>query len=267
VTELPRTAALPMYDADRAAVQAWWQGLAAALRAEGIDGAVPELDWPRDLDAHWRNPNLLLSQACGYPLVARLAGVVQVIGAFRYNAEGCAGIDYRSEIVVRDDDPGEHLEDFRGRTAVCNDRNSYSGFHALRARVEPLAQDGPFFARWVESGAHRASIELVRDGAADIAAIDCITLAGLRRQAPQLLSGMRLVGSTALAPGLPLITAAATTPDELQRIRRALRAACATPSLAQVRERLFIDGFDAVDASAWRSIADLRRCPDAPRQP
>ena len=107
----------------------------------------------------------------------------------------------------------------------------------------------------------------MRDGAADIAAIDCITLAGLRRQAPQLLSGLRLIGSTAQAPGLPLITAAATTPDELQRIRRALRAACATPSRAQVRERLFIDGFDAVDASAWRSIADLRRCPDAPRQP
>lgn len=263
-----RPAALPMYDADRAALRAWWRGLAAAMRAEGLQG-VPEVPyWPADLDAHWRDPRLLLSQTCGYPLVTSLAGAVQVVGAFRYNAPGCSGIRYRSELVVRSEDRARSIEDLHGRTVAINSADSHSGCNALRALVAPLAASSDadentegtsFFARTVVSGSHRASLAMVREGRADIAAIDCVTLAGFQRAAPELLQGIRTIGHTASAPGLPLITASGTSPAELAALRRALVAAVADTELADARKALFIEGFEVVAAAAWNCIDEMRR--------
>ncbi len=258
-----RPAALPMYDADRAALRAWWRGLAAAMRAEGLQG-VPEVPyWPADLEAHWRDPRLLLSQTCGYPLVTSLAGAVQVVGAFRYIAPGCAGIRYRSELVVRSEDRARAIEDLAGRTAAINSADSHSGWNALRALVASPhggdhREDG-FFGRTVVSGSHRASIDMVREGRADIAAIDCVTLAGFQRVSPELLQGIRIIGHTASAPGLPLITASATSPAELAGLRRALAAAVVDPQLAEARQALFIEGFEVVPASTWNCIAAMHQ--------
>jgi ABC-type phosphate/phosphonate transport system substrate-binding protein len=247
-----------MYDADRGAVQAWWCGVAAAMRLEGIEDVPDAADWPADLDAHWRDPRLLLSQTCGHPLVTRLASRVQVVGAFRYTAPGCSGILYRSELLARADDRARSIEDFRGRVAVFNERHSFSGRHALRLHVAPLARDGRFFARSVESGSHRNSLALVRDGQADLAAVDCVTLAGLRRSTPQLLDGLRVIGATLHAPGLPLVTASTTSAADLARLRRALTAACLDGEWADIREALFIGGFVAAPASAWLRISQCQ---------
>jgi ABC-type phosphate/phosphonate transport system substrate-binding protein len=242
-----------MYDADPGAVQAWWVGIAAAMRAEGIAGLPQAVSWPSDLDAHWRDPRLLLSQTCGYPLVTRLLSVVQVLGAFRYTVPGCSGIHYRSELLVRKGVPGRRIEDFRGRVAAINDPQSHSGCHALRSLVEPLAQDGGFFAKEVESGSHRGSLALLRDGGADLAAIDCVSLAGIRRHAPGLLADLQVIGSTAPAPGLPLVTSGETSPAEFCAMRRALTRASVDPDLADVRAALFIGGFEAMSATVWIS--------------
>jgi ABC-type phosphate/phosphonate transport system substrate-binding protein len=255
---MPRVAALPMYDIDRAAVQVWWEGIASRLRAGGLDDVPHMLDWPDDLHAHWHDPRLLLSQACGLPLVTRLAGRVQVVGAFRYDAPGCVGIEYRSELVVRAEDAGRRFEDFRGRIAAINDPGSHSGCNALYALAAPLARDGRFFESAVVSGSHRASLSLLQRRLADIAAIDCVTLAGLRRHAPERLEGLRVIGHTALVPGLPLVTAAGTSPMELALLRHALDEACRDPVLADARAALFIAGFEATPADAWQPVEQMR---------
>ncbi len=250
-----RIASLPMYDADRDAVQAWWDGIARAMRIEGIAGVPAALDWPSDLGAHWREPRLLISQTCGYPLATQLGGVVQVLGAFRYTAPGCTGYLYRSELLARMGTTRRNITDFRGAVAAINDRQSYSGYHALCALAAPLERDGPFFAREVESGSHRNSLALLRDEQADIAAIDCISLAGLRRHAPAILLGLEVIGATAAAPGLPLVTSAGTSAADVRALRRALGMASEDPALADAREALFIDGFEIVPASAWNPLA------------
>jgi ABC-type phosphate/phosphonate transport system substrate-binding protein len=246
-----------MYDIDRAAVHAWWLGLAAALRAEGLD--VPaRLSWPLDLERHWQDPALLLSQACGIPLVTSLIGKVSVVGAFRYTAPGCEGIDYRSELVVRDDDHARSIEDLRDRVAAFNDPRSHSGCIALRALVAPLAHGGRFFLRTIRSGSHRASLGLVRGGRADVAAVDCVSLAALRQRFPGQWDGLRVLSSTAPAPGLPLITSGARPTAELDALRRGLAAACVDPDLAAVRDRLSIDGFERATAEDWACIGAMR---------
>jgi ABC-type phosphate/phosphonate transport system substrate-binding protein len=250
-------AALPMYDLDRAAVGAWWQGVAAALRAEGLDGVPARLQWPADLERHWGDPGLLLSQACGMPLVTSLVRKVSVVGAFRYAVPGCAGIDYRSELVVRDEDAARTVEDLRHRVAAFNDLRSHSGCNALRALVAPLAQRGRFFSRTLRSGSHRASLALVKAGRADVAAVDCVSLAALRRHAPSQVSGLRVLASTAPAPGLPLVTSGTRTAGELEALRRGLAAACADPALAEARDRLGIDGFERATAADWTRIETM----------
>ena len=256
-----RIASLPMYDADPEAVDAWWRAISRALQAQGMTDVPERLDAPVELDAHWRDPRLLLSQTCGYPLVTRLLPIVQVVGAFHYTAPGCSAFDYRSDLVARIDDAGA-IEGYRGRVAAINSLDSHSGCNALRGLVAPLARNGTFFRGQLISGSHRRSLLALQSGAADIAAIDCVSLAGFRRHEPELLRGLRVVGSTAPAPGLPLVTAATTTSAELNALRRALHAACSDPAVADAREALFIGGFQIVCAHAWQAIDDVRQAAD-----
>ena len=60
-----------MYDLDpvRAATGAWWAGLARANRKEGLDEVPDELWRSGAREDLWRDPALLLSQTCGYPLL------------------------------------------------------------------------------------------------------------------------------------------------------------------------------------------------------
>jgi ABC-type phosphate/phosphonate transport system substrate-binding protein len=253
-----RIASLPMYDANPGAVGQWWLAISRALLAHGIDDVPEALEWPTDLNAHWRDPRLLLSQTCGYPLMTTLLREVQVVGAFHYTAPGCSGFRYRSELLARVDD-SQAIEDFRGRAAAVNSLDSHSGCNALRGLVAPLARAGMFFREWIVCGSHRGSLAALRSGTADIAAIDCISLAGFYRHAPESLLGLRVVGSTAAVPGLPLITAVSTTPAQLRALRKALLAACHDPLWDRVRKALFIGGFETVPAATWQVVEDVRQ--------
>ena len=57
---------LPWYDFAelRAHTDAWWQGIAKHLTRQGVVGLPAVLSRDGDYAARWRQPNLLLSQAC-----------------------------------------------------------------------------------------------------------------------------------------------------------------------------------------------------------
>lgn len=252
-------ASLPMYGIDPEAVERFWQALAAALRQQGFRDVPDRLIWPDALDAHWREPGLLLSQACGYPLVEGLGEAVQVVGAFHFAVEGCQGADYVSRIVVRADDPGEDVSAFRGRTAAYNGENSQSGYNAFRALVAPLAEQGRFFGRTVESGSHRRSLALVQSGEADIAAIDAVSFALIARADPSAIAGLRVLVDTAAAPGLPLITAKTTRAADLERLRAGIEQVIADPALARQRDALLVAGFSRLDFADYARCAAMKR--------
>ena len=103
-----------------------------------------------------------------------------MVGAFQYDVPGCTGVFQRSQVVLRADDPSVALADLRGRRVAFNGTDSQSGYNRLRALVAPLARDGHFFGSRLETGAHAESLKSVQDGKADVAAIDCVSLAGFR---------------------------------------------------------------------------------------
>lgn len=199
--------------------------------------------------AHWRAGDLLLSQTCGYPLMTQLPDV-QLVGAFELSAPGCRGARYRSWLVAREEDENSALADFRSRRAVANSLDSHSGYNALRYLIAPLAQEGRFFSLTHLSGSHRQSLAYLRDGRADIAAIDCVTWALLRRYAAHELAGLAIVGETPLCPAPPLITSAQTDARTLATLRRVL----AQFVKKKAARDSFITGFTVPDRAAYQQI-------------
>jgi len=253
-----RSVALPMYLSKRQAVVSLWDVLHTRLQQAACADVPQALDWPEDLLAHWRDPQLLLGQTCGYPLTHALAGAVQLVGVFRYDAPGCDGIFCRSQLVARTEDAGRSLADFRGLRVAFNSDDSQSGYNALRAAVAPLARNGRFFGEVIATGGHAASMAAVQQGRADIAAIDCVTLDGLRRNMPQTAAGLSTIGQTQAYPGLPLITGQSTSSADLRALQAVLAALVRDPAAADARAALGITGFQTLPIDTYQVCVDMR---------
>jgi len=253
-------AALPMYDFPElaGAHDALWSALRAELLAAGVPAPARLTRSLGHFDA-WRDPRLLLGQACEYPLAKRFARSVRKVATPIYTAAGCTGASYRSAIVVRVDDPAAGLADLRGRRCVVNEIDSNSGMNLLRAAVAPLCGRGRFFASVAYSGSHRQSAAVVAAGAADVTALDCVSYAHLQRLDPGTTAALRVVGWSPASPSLPLITAAATDDDTLRRLRTCLAALVADPALASVRADLLLGGFDLDPQNDYAAVLRLER--------
>ncbi|AJJ19934.1 phosphate/phosphite/phosphonate ABC transporter substrate-binding protein [Yersinia intermedia] len=261
---------LPMYGVDPQDVLPFWQLLSQQLRrygAIGIDdvigiggvaGISDQLVWPTDLLQHWRDPDLLLSQTCGFPLMMLLQQQVQLIGVFSYQSPYCSGEYYRSLVVVRADEKGQQLADFRHRVVAYNSTDSQSGYNALRALIAPLAINGRFFSHSLASGGHYHSISMIQQRQADIAAIDCVSFALLQRANPSAVAGLKIIAQTDAAPGLPLITSLSTSAQQLTQIRQAITATVNSPEAASAKDRLLIKSFSVLPISAYDVIKKMQ---------
>jgi ABC-type phosphate/phosphonate transport system substrate-binding protein len=254
-------ASLGMYDLPElaAATDAWWHGLRRHFAAQGLRDLPDALNRTGDPVERLKADGLVFAQTCGFPLTHRLKDHVQLLATPRYAVPGCAGASYVSWIVVRRDDRAKTPAELRGHRVAYNDDGSQSGYNALRALVAPLAQDGRFFGAAVESGAHRNSIALVKAGRADVAAVDCVTFALIKRHAPSELHGLRVLCASAAAPGLPYVTAAATPAGDVQRLRDGIAAAFADPGLTETRRALRLDGCEILPRSAYDVIPAMEQ--------
>jgi ABC-type phosphate/phosphonate transport system substrate-binding protein len=239
-----------MYDINHQATIGLTSALTTLLQQRGVQA---DIAWPQDLLPHWRDDHLLLSQTCGYPLVALLPDV-QLVGTFHSSAQGCEGLRYRSWLVARKADDRLMLSDFRGRRAVCNSNDSHSGYNSLRYVIAPLAQDGTFFSATLLSGSHRQSLAALRAGEADIAAIDCITWALLRRNFPEELAGLEIIGETPLCAALPLITSAKTDAETLEKLRSALAELTSDKRYQDLLAESLIGGFSVTERGFYDEV-------------
>jgi ABC-type phosphate/phosphonate transport system substrate-binding protein len=235
-----RVASLPMYDLAEVqpAAAALWSEVSGRLRDAGVNDVPSSLRWGGNLYAdNWLHPQLMLSQACGWPVVDRLAGLVAVVGAFTYGVSD-ATAHYRSLLVTRSDDAERPLA---GRRAAVNSYDSLSGWISLQAAVQPL---GPI----VTTGAHLESVRAVATGRADLACIDAVTWALLARYRPSVVSPLAVVGRGPVIPCVPLITSPTLDPG-VDRLRTALTGLSS--------DGLGITGFVPLDESDYVTVRDL----------
>ena len=230
VVSRPVIASLPMYDWPeiRAATDAWWQGIASHI---GVDCPLTRA---ADYSALWRRDDLLFSQTCGYPFSHEFAGRLQLIATPHYDADGCAGPNYCSMLFARA--KPQRLGDLKGAIAAVNTKDSMSGMLALKLVFAPFARAGRFFRSAIESGSHTASLQMVKDGNADVCAVDLVCVALAHRYRPELLEGIVEIARSPSVPGLPYVTASATSTDDLGRLRTGLASALADPALAEPRK-------------------------------
>ncbi|POR48828.1 ABC-type phosphate/phosphonate transport system substrate-binding protein [Paraburkholderia eburnea] len=253
-------AALPMYNVTPQHDALWRALLRDTLDAFAQAGGPREVDlpaaFPHDLLTLWRRPDLLLSQTCGFPYrMLGVANAVHLLATPAFDVEGCEGAFYRSVLVVsaRAWDAGAvSLAACRGLRAACNGPDSHSGMNALRHAVAPHAHDGRFFSsiEWV--GSHLNALRALGAGEAEVAAIDCVTLAYVRDALPELLDDIRTIGVSAAAPGLPFIASRTVPEQHAALLRDALDAACAAD--AQRARTLRLRGFVRLAAADYARI-------------
>jgi ABC-type phosphate/phosphonate transport system substrate-binding protein len=222
-------AALPMYNVTPALADDWRALLAHVharmrpwLDARGDSLAIVE-PLGSALTEFWLRDDVLLSQTCGYPLVHALADRVQLVATPAFHIQGCENGDYRSVLVARRAADAGSIEDCRGLRAAYNNDDSNSGMNLLRQSVAPFAARRPFFRSVLETGGHLASLRaLAEDQTADVAAIDCVTFEFVRGHLPDLADGVRVIGVTQAAPGLPMIASKHVAPDGIDALAAAL---------------------------------------------
>jgi len=198
---------LPMYAVRGARDHAdtLWNYLRDSLRANGFEAPGQVATIAPRIDG-WLHPDLILGQTCGLPYITRLCDRVELVGTPDYGVEGCAPGFYHSTLVVSVIDRRQHLSEFLGGTFAVNGKDSQSGYGAMMAAAAPFAESGRFFGRAILTGSHDASMRLVANGLADVAAIDSVTWR-ISRTFDAETSGLRSIGTTEPTPGLPFIVA------------------------------------------------------------
>ena len=86
-----------------------------------------------------------------------------------------------------------------------------------------------------------------------------MSLAHFRRLYPASIAALRILDWTAATPSLPFITASATGDRELQTLRSSLAAVAAERELDEVRDQLFLEGFDLDPAGDFTEVLHLER--------
>jgi ABC-type phosphate/phosphonate transport system substrate-binding protein len=225
------TISLPMYDWPevRDATDSWAQGV---MRHMGR--AEVALDRNPDYFSGWRRQDLAFSQTCGYPFTHEFRGKLSYVSTPNYAMPGCEGPRYCSFLFAREHRP---LAAFKGSRAAVNNPDSMSGMLALKLVFAAHAENGRFFSEVVQSGSHIKSMIAVRDGIADICAIDAVCVGLAKRYRPDYLEGLVEIARSPMVPGLPYVTAMS---GDVAPLRQALHEAFADPALANTREALFL---------------------------
>lgn len=199
---------LPMYRVRGAREHAdiLWECLRDSIRKAGLQAPERADDFTPRMKG-WLHPQLLLGQTCGLPYISKLYDRVELVGTPDYGVEGCPPGFYHSTILASRGDSRSSLSEFGGATLTFNGEDSQSGYAAIMRAAAPFARDGRFFGRAIHSGSHEASMRLVKEGHADLAAIDSVTWRMSREFDPEIAE-LKVVATTTPTPGLPFITAA-----------------------------------------------------------
>ena len=202
----------------------FWDHLRDAIAKRNVfdlDEIPTGLESAYDFRAHWANPDLFLSQCCGYHIATRVRNL-KVVAAPVFTLTGVPPGMYRSVIVKRRGRPGRELADFRGMTIAYNEDQSYSGYTALLCAIpEPLLRTG-FFGRNQRTESHFASIEAIIKGKADVAAIDEVSYQIITEHFPELGTETEVVKATESAMAPPYVTSHKRSQVQVDAMRDAL---------------------------------------------
>ena len=248
-------------------VEATWQRLLGLVAQEaGVALTYVPYPAPQPLETLWARHDLGSVFMCGLPIAAKLGGVVPIAAPIP-KAEWAAGLAvYRTDLIVRQDAPYRVLEDTFGARAGFTVSHSQSGFNAFRHHLLPFRspQRKTLYATMVGNlVTARNVLDSVREGRIDVGPLDAFWHLLIRRHAPQLTVGVRVLASTALTP-IPALVAAARVPVEVvARLRDAFLNAATRAWFSDFADPLQLAGFAGVTESSYATLLDWDRAAKA----
>ena len=254
----PRFVALGMYAFTEQQQSSWQQLFNRFCELSGVAGGSVVLSFDHDPN-RLLEPGLWFGHTCGYPLMTRLKDFVSPFCVPLFDVPGTDGKFYASRIIVAAGSDIDCISASRGRVAVINNPDSNSGMNVLRHAVAGVSDSEQFFSSVVTSGGHLHSLEAVASGAADIAAIDCVSYQLIADWRPELCAGIKIIGDSIKTCGLPLVMshadmAEADTGEMTEGLNQAL-----THCDDQVRSTLHLDGFASIQLDDYRSILEVEQ--------
>ena len=226
-----------------------WEALWAAVRAR-VPWTPPALTWDGAVQDHWVDPECMVSQACGWPVATTLRSTVAVAGAFALALPEAHGHRYRSVFVAHEPGPLASLVGPQ-TTVAANSEDSLSGWVSLQSATIGVGRPWPGQIHW--TGAHLESARSVRAGTADLASIDELTWAHLRRLEPDLVDRLHVVGRGPWVPSPAIVT----RDHRLDELRLAFTEAMADPATRSARATLLLAGFVELDDDEYRRLPDV----------
>jgi len=245
-------ASLSMYD------QPWvrhhndtlWRGLHKHL----ADLNPPQqLDRETPLSEQWRNPQLFLSQTCGYPYRVKYFDTLQLVATPIYNSKGCSDAQYTSVIVSRYDGVDEIAE---AATFAANSADSLSGAVAMEFTLFDQGFEQSPFEEIVFSGGHHQSMQMVAARSADLCCIDAQTYALICAGDPTLVEQLKVIGQSRSFPALPLVTSSAQSDKFVSRLRDALPQLLSDTQTSEALQALHIEGFKLLNDDDYAEITN-----------
>jgi phosphonate transport system substrate-binding protein len=166
---------------------------------------------------------------------------------------------YFSDVVVRRDRPFQSLLDLRGASWAYNEPRSHSGFNVVQAYLAQFGERDNFFGAAIESGAHRASLEMVLSGAVDVTAIDSTVLEWLAVKRQGLVDEIRVIDTIGPSP-IPPWVISRRVPESLRGdIRAVLLGLHKEPFGRVILARARIDRFVAAEDADYDSIRTMAK--------
>ncbi|MEQ1874803.1 MAG: PhnD/SsuA/transferrin family substrate-binding protein [Ilumatobacteraceae bacterium] len=220
----------------------------AAIR-RNLGWGPDALEWNTLTPDVWHEPDLLLAQCCGWPLVSEFGESMAVVGTFDYAVPDSMDGTYRSLIVTASYRSLDELRHDPKTVAAVNDYASLSGWisfqHVWKAEL-------PSFV----TGAHRESVRAVGEGRAQVACIDAVSWNLFEEFEPDAVSGLQVIGQGPRIPCLPIM-APLQHEDKIPELRAAIAGAVADPGVADARKALRIRGFVPRDRADYTPVLSL----------
>ncbi len=197
-----------MYDVAPPAREAWHALFARIIALSGVALRPFIHSAPTPIDELWARPDMGCVFMCGWPWAMHaeprpIPLAAPVPTPARYGGRPV----YMSDFVVRADAPYHTLPDaFAGRMGWTVE-HSHSGCNAPRHHLLRYAQHFPFAGAVGPLISPMGVARAVREGAADIGPMDSFAHDLLRRHAPDVVQGLRILETTDAAP-VPFLVAA-----------------------------------------------------------
>ena len=204
-----------------------------------------------------RDPQMLIGQTCGYPLMSKLMQTVTPICVPVMDVAGCHGKYYSSLLVVPVSSEIHSLADCYQKIAAINTSDSNSGMNVLRHAVAPLSMGKPYFSEIRKTGSHLQSLTEVAKEKAQVAAIDAVSFSFIQDAWPDLVASVRRIGYTEKTCGLPFVV-----PQPIEHLfdNEAITSLFneATQKLPEsIRQRLHLIRFEQTDINDYQGVLDL----------